>query len=83
MEQIQALEKRVDKVFSICTNEMTQFEKKMNKLDENEAKRFVAAYKDTITTTMKFATSGIKIFTAEYRSASRVCRKIIKALMKN
>lgn len=83
MKQIQALEKRVDKVFSICTNEMTQFEKKMNKLDENEAKRFVAAYKDTITTTMKFATSGIKIFTTEYRSASRVCRKIIKALMKN
>lgn len=83
MKQIKDLEKRVDKVFSNCINEMTQFEKEMNKLDEKEANRFVTAYKDTITTTMKFATSGIKIFTAEYRSASRVCRKIIKALMKN
>lgn len=83
MKQIKDLEKRVDKVFSTCINEMTQFEKKMTKLDEKEANRFVTAYKDTITTTMKFATSGIKIFTAEYRSASRVCRKIIKALMKN
>jgi hypothetical protein len=82
MKQIRDLEKRVDKVFSNCINEMTQFEKEMNKLDEKEANRFVTAYKDTITTTMKFATSGIKIFTAEYRSASRVCRKIIKALMK-